>query len=161
MTRHGLLGFVVTSLLASPLACAAEPGAADPKDPGDPSGHANQMHGVTLTSAASRQDVPVSPPAGTTTLVLTLATIHNPSSQAFSLAASLAITGGASEEAIGSITPFPATQPGSFVLTLPEPARKALARGGQLLLRLTLQPIAADRPLTEPLRVTVAAPAWR
>jgi hypothetical protein len=104
-------------------------------------------------------------PASATSLSLTIATIENPAPQAFSLAASLAWTsagGGPVEAAIGSVTPFPATQPGSFVLGLPDAVRNQLARAtGPQTLRLLLQPIAADRPLAEPLRVTVGDPVWR
>jgi hypothetical protein len=121
------------------------------------------MRGTTLTTAAPRQDVTVAPPSGSTTLSLTMVTIDNPSSQAFSLAASLAFAsaGHAVEESIGTVSPYPATQPGSFVLTIPEAARKWLSRtDGQLSLRLSLQPIASDRPLPDPLRVTIGDPAW-
>jgi hypothetical protein len=48
------------------------------------------------------------------------------------------------------------------VLGIPDAARQLLARrDGPRSLRLALQPIAADRPLAEPLRVTLADPAWR
>jgi hypothetical protein len=154
MKRTGLLTFLVAA------ACAAEPRATDPKDPGDPASPPNQMHGITLTAAAPRQDLEVAPPAAATSLTLTIAMIENPASQAFSLAASIAGTG--AEAVIGSVTPFPATQPGSFVLGLPEAVRAQLARAtGPQTLRLSLQPIAADRPLAEPLRVTVGDPVWR
>ena len=164
MKRNGLLVVVTVGLAAGALACAAEPRSTDPKDPGDPTSQPNQMHGVTLTPTAPRQDVTIAPPAGATTLSLTMATIDNPASQAFSLTATLAWSGGGStvEETIGTVSPYPATQPGSFVLTVPEAARKWLGRtDGQLALRLALQPVAADRPLADPLRVTIGDPAWR
>jgi hypothetical protein len=159
MKRTGLLMFFVGLT-----ACAAEPRSTDPKDPGDPASQPSSMHGVTLTAAAPRQELRVAPPSATTTLALTIATIDNPSSQAFSLAASMvwsSATDGPVEVSIGSVTPFPATQPGSFVLALSEAARDQLTRHGNASsLRLSLQPIAADRPLVEPLRVTVGDPAW-
>ena len=162
MKRNGLL--VVVAVAVSVGACAAEPRSTDPKDPGDPASQPNQMHGVTLTPTTPRQDVTIAPAAGATTIVLTMATIDNPSSQAFSLTATLTWSGGSSgaiEEAIGTVSPYPATQPGSFVLTVPEAARKWLSRtDGQLALRLVLQPVAADRPLADPLRVTIGEPAW-
>jgi hypothetical protein len=41
------------------------------------------------------------------------------------------------------------------------PARLRLARkDGRLSLRLSLLPIAADRPLAEPLKVTFGDPKW-
>ncbi len=125
------------------------------------------MHAVTLTATAPRQDLTLSPtPATPTTLTLTIAGIEDPSSQAFSVSASVvwnATSGGAPiEQILGSITPYPATQPGSFVLDVPDAARRMLARSdGRLSLRLALQPVAADRRLAEPLRVTLADPAWR
>jgi hypothetical protein len=120
-----------------------------------------------LTAGAPRQDVALSPlPAGPATLTLTIAGISNPSSQAFSVRASVVWSGaggtGAIEQTIGSVTPYPPTRPGSFALGVPEAARRTLARSdGQLSLRLALQPIAADRPLADPLRVTLGDPAWR
>src|SRR5262249_45358564 len=132
MKRNGPLVFFVACLAA----CAAEPRPTDPKDPGDPASQPNQMHGVMLTAAAPRQDVTIAPPAGATTLPLTMVTIDNPSSQAFSLAATLAWSsaGNAAQETIGTVSPYPATQPGSFVLTIPEAARKLLSRtDGQLV----------------------------
>lgn len=163
MKRNGLLIVLVGIATVGLGACAAEPRSADPRDPGDPPSQPNQMHGVTLTPTAPRQDVTIAPAAGATTLSLTMATIDNPASQAFSLTATLTWSGGGNtvEETIGTVSPYPATQPGSFVLTVPEAARKWLARSdGQLALRLALQPIAADRPLADPLRVTIGEPAW-
>lgn len=163
MKPTGLLirpSMLLSILLVASLACAAEPRPADPKDPGDPPNQPSQMHGITLTASAPRQDIAISPPPGATTLSLTMMAIDNPSSQAFSLAASLTVSGAAAEESIGVVTPFPATQPGSFVLTLSDAARRWLARDGQLTLRLTLQPIASDRALPDALRVTVGDPAW-
>jgi hypothetical protein len=146
-------------------ACAAD---GRPRDPGDPPGQANQnMHVTTLTASAPRQDLTLSPlPARPTTLTLTIAGIEDPSSQAFSISASLVWNatsgGGPIEQPLGNVTPYPATQPGSFVLGVPDAARRMLARSdGQLSLRLALQPVPADRPLAEPLRVTLADPAWR
>lgn len=127
------------------------------------------MHGVTLTAGAPRQELAIAAPgAAPGTLALTIAAIDNPSSQAFSLSADVTWSkaGGAAaaavEEPVGRVTPFPANRPGSFLLAVPDAARKLLSRcGGQLSLRLALQPIAADRALAEPLRVTIAEPAWR
>lgn len=139
-----------------------------PAPPSALPGQASQnMHAVTLTATAPRQDLTLSPPpARPTTLTLTIAGIEDPSSQAFSVSASVvwnAASGGAPiEQTLGSVTPYPATQPGSFVLDVPGAARRMLARSdGRLSLRLALQPVAADRPLAEPLRVTLADPAWR
>lgn len=160
-----------TAILLALAACAADARSPDPRDPGDPGpssqpGHqpGQKMH--TLTATAPRQDLAISPPpAEPATLTLTITGIDDPSAQAFSVGASVvwsAPGAGAIEQTIGSITPYPPTRPGSFALGVPEAARRTLARGdGQLSLRLTLQPISADRPLAEPLRVTLADPAWR
>jgi hypothetical protein len=158
-----------TAILLALTACAADARSPDPRDPGDPgppSQPGQKMHILTLTATAPRQDLAISPlPAEPATLTLTIAGIADPSAQAFSVGASVvwsAPGAGAIEETIGSITPYPPTRPGRFALGVPEAARRTLARGdGQLSLRLTLQPISADRPLAEPLRVTLADPAWR
>jgi len=124
------------------------------------------MHGI-LTTGAPRLDLPLAALPAPATLTLTIAAIDNPGGQGFSLAASVVWSSPAAgataiEEPIGSVAPYPASNPGSFVLGVPEAARKALSRGdGTLALRLALQPIAADRPLAEPLRVTLGDPIWR
>ena len=158
-----------SSLLFILLACAADARSPDPRDPAAPPsqpGQPGQMHGVTLTAGAPRQDLAITAPGtAPSALTLTIATIENPSSQAFSLSASVMWSNAgaaAIEETIGRATPYPATQPGSFMLAVPEAVRRTLSRSyGQLVLRLSLQPIAADRPLSDPLRVTLGDPAWR
>lgn len=149
-------------------ACVADAGAHGPRASGEPPVETRQnMHTVTLTASSPRQDVALSPlPAGPTTLTLTITGVEDPSSQGFSISASVvgsaASGGGPIVQPVGNVAPYPATQPGRFVLGVPDAARQLLARrDGPLRLRLALQPIAADRPLAEPLRVTLADPAWR
>ena len=62
MKRNGLPVFFLC--IAGLAACAGETRPTDPKDPGDPPSQPNQMHGVTLTATAPRQDVTIAPPAG-------------------------------------------------------------------------------------------------
>jgi hypothetical protein len=150
------------------LACVADAPPHDPRTSGDPPGPASQnMHTVTLTASSPRQDVVLLPlPAGPTTLTLHITGVDDPSAQAYSIGASVvwnAAAGGApSVQLLGSVTPYPPTRPGRFVLGVPDAARQLLARpGGALRLRLALQPVAADRPLVGPLRVTLADPTWR
>lgn len=168
-----------TGLLLILLACAADARSPDPRDPEDHSGQPGQpgqdMHSITLTAGAPRQALAIAPlPAAPTTLILPITAIDNPSAHAFSLRASVVWSNagagvpgapevaGTIEEAVGSVTPFPSAEPGSFVLGIPEPARNLLSRReGLLTLRLTLQPIARDRALVQPLRVTLGEPAWR
>ena len=125
------------------------------------------MHAVTLTASVPRQDVALSPlPAGLSTLTLTITGIEDPSAQAFSVSASMVWKAASGDrplvQLLGSVTPYPAAQPGRFALAVPDAGRQMLARrDGQLSLRLVLLPIAADRSLVEPLRVTLASPAWR
>jgi hypothetical protein len=158
------------TLLLTLIACAADARSPDPREPGDPShpmdpGHPGPTHGASLTASAPRQEVAIAAPAGApSTLTLTITAIDNPGSQGFSLAASAVWTGGGAsvEEVIGAVTPYPSNVGGSYALGVPDAARKVLSRtGGQLGLRLSLQPISADRALSEPLRVTLGDPAWR
>jgi hypothetical protein len=138
------------------------------KRPADPPGQASRnTHAVTLTASAPRQDVALSPlPARRSTLTLAITGIEDPASQAFSVSASVVWKAAAGDgpiaQPLGSVTPYPATQPGRFVLGVPGAVRQMLARrDGPPSLRLVLQPVAADRPLAEPLRVTLADFAWR
>lgn len=154
MKRAGLLIFM--------LACATDVKTTEPRD------HRDQtMQTVTLTASAPRQELalPAFSGANPATLTITVAAIDNPTSQGFSVGAGVTWTGAdvrSIDGEIGSITPFPATQPGRFVLALPEASRELVGRSeGRLSLRLALQPIAPDRPLTEPLKVTVGDPVWR
>jgi hypothetical protein len=148
-------------------ACVADARSPDPHASGDPPAPASQnMHTVTLTASSPGQDVALSPqPAAPSTLVLTITGVEDPSSQAYVIGASVvwnaASGGGPIVQPLGNVTPYPPSRPGRFVIGVPEAARQLLARrGGALSLRLALQPVAADRPLAEPLRVTLADPAW-
>ena len=160
MNPRGLL--IAVSLVA----CAADPRASDPRDPGAPSSHPSPtMSGVTLTATAPRQSVAIAAqPAASTTVVVAIAAIDNPSRQPFSLAVSVAWSGDGTttDEPIGTVTPYPSTRPGSFTLGIPEGARTWLARtDGQLSLQVALTPIDPARPLVDPLRVTLGDATWR
>lgn len=147
------------SLLAFMLACASDVKALESQDRQDP-----QLH-ATLTASTPRQELPISAFAAPASLTLSLTAIDNPSSQAFSVGVGVtwrSADGSSVNEDIGNITPYPASAPGSFLLSVPQAARELLARRqGRLSLRLSLLPIAADRPLVEPLKVTVGDLTWR
>lgn len=152
----GVLG-CAAGLIGAALACAAEPRAIDQPDP--------TMLTTQLTASAPRQDLAVaafaSAPAN---LALTVAAIDNPAAIAFSVAVAVAWRGDGApiEVALGSVTPFPADRPGTFLISIAEPARALLVRkDGRLTARVELQPIAADRPLAEPLRVSLGELRWR
>lgn len=156
--------------IGSLLACSADPRGGDlraPIDPpGAPSPSDSTMQTLSLTATAPQHDLVqpaiASPP---TTLTLAISAIENPARQAFSLRATAHWTdasGAAIEQPIGNVTPYPATEPGSFSLGVPRDVAQQLTRANrQLTLRLALVPIAAAQPLVEPLRVVVGAPAWR
>jgi hypothetical protein len=153
------------------LACAGEARPPDLREPADhagqpPSSPGPRPHAAVLTASAPRQDVAIAGfAAAPTTLTLPITAIDNPLAQSFSLAATVvwAGAGGAPiEEVLGTVTPYPASQPGSFALGVPEPARTWLARtDGQLALRLALVPVTADQTLSAPLRVAIGDPTWR
>lgn len=149
------------------LACVADARPSSPAS-GAPPGPASQtMHTVTLTARSPGHDVALSPPpAAPSTLSLTITGVEDPSSQAYAIHASVVWSagsgGGPIVQPLGNVSPYPPTRPGRFVLGVSEAARQLLARrDGALSVRLALQPVAADRPLVEPLRVTLAAPAWQ
>jgi hypothetical protein len=148
---------VVALVVALVVACSADVRAPEPPDP--------TMHAIVLGPAAPRQDVALAAFAtAPAALVLAIVAIDNPLSQGFSLAAGVTwrgADGAIREAALGTVTPYPATRPGSFQLALPAPARALLARrDGRLSLQLALQPITADRPLAPPLTVTLGEPRW-
>lgn len=159
MKRAGLLILLT--------ACATDVKAPDLRDPRGPRGASDpKMHAIILTASAPRQEVAISPfAAAPTMLTIVIATIDNPSSQAFSVGAGVTwntADAHSTDQDIGSITPFPASEPGSFLLSVPAATRELLSRNeGRSSLRLSLQPIAADRPLAEPLRVTIGDLVWR
>jgi hypothetical protein len=82
--------------------------------------------------------------------------IDNPSRQAFTIVVSLVVP----PLAVGAIAPYPPDQPSRLTLLLP-PAVQAAIVAGQTppRFRLSLQPVATDRPLVAPLQVAVALPA--
>jgi hypothetical protein len=113
-----------------------------------------------LTASAPERefDVPrlAAPPR---VLSLTVAKIRNAPGQAFSLACTAA---GPPDAAIGTVTPYPPERGGTFTLSVPPAAARLLSpEAGRGKVRLTLTPIAADRPLAPSLEVTVSELAWR
>jgi hypothetical protein len=102
-------------------------------------------------------------------LELTLAAVDNPSQQAFSIAAELVWSPAVDAvhevelvEALGQVTPFPATVAQRLLLDVPAAASEFFRRSsGELALDLRLVPIEASRPLLEPLRVQLNALRWQ
>ena len=157
-------------LLMTLLACATDIKTTEPRDPRE-----QPMQPITLTAGAPQHELAISAFSGSSpaTLMVTIAAIDNPTSQAFSVGAGVTWGGvdarpdarpdtRSLDREIGSITPFPASQPGRFVLSVPEASRELIGRSeGRLILRLSLQPLAPDRPLAEPLKVTIGDLVWR
>jgi hypothetical protein len=129
-----------------------------------------------VTIAAPARDLPLPAfPSVPSVLTLPVAAIDNPTEQAFSLRVSLQAWSAASGDRLtptgsdppasvelGSVTPYPASNPGTFVFRLPETARALITRvQGRASLTVALEPIDAARPLREPLRVTLGALAWQ
>jgi hypothetical protein len=122
---------------------------------------------AVLTLAVPAQELqlpaPQLPPMA---LRLDVTAIHNPAAQGFTLRATLIVgstTG--SEPAVsfelGSVAPYPAERPGRFSLPISEAIRLLLeGPARRAVLRVQLEPIASERPLVEPLRVTLGAPGW-
>lgn len=99
-----------------------------------------------------------------TALAVTLRRIDNPLSQPFSVTATLEPRlGPGSSTAIGTFTPFPPDQGGTFLLGIPAAAQARLASpaGAGVVLRLALTPIVPELPLVAPLTVAVAEPVWQ
>lgn len=117
-----------------------------------------------LTATLPERVVPVGPLATAPSLLrLTLSRIDNPAQQGLALSAMLTSNAGPDGGevfALGMIAPFPADQPGSFVLPVSEAARGLLLRREGAQLRMTLLPVVAGRPLRDPLQVTVLEPTW-
>lgn len=145
---------------------AADPPAAQKPPHSKPPAEVQSPMAAVLTASSPRHELPLAVFAvAPTAVTLTIAAIDNPSSQAFSLAAGVVWTsrgGRRTVEPLRPVTPFPPSRPGSFVIMLDAPVRSLLGHSdGHLALQLAVQPIAADRPLAEPLRVSISAPVWR
>jgi hypothetical protein len=146
----GLVAFVGAAAGAS--GCSSDVKAAGPT-----------QRSVVLAAAAPRQAAEISAFAvAPAMLTLVIDAIDNPSAQGFSIATAVTWSGtDASAVELGVVTPVPDAPSGSFVLSIPEAARMLLMRrDGRLSLRLSLLPIAADRPLTAPFQVTIREPKW-
>lgn len=142
------------------LACAAEASVSVRAQP------AKAMHNTSLTVGAPPRDVAVAAQSvAPTQVAIAITAIDNPSAQAFSVAAALSWVGARASEgpiALGIVTPYPANRAGTFQLAVPKPAGALLLhKDGKLSVRLTLQPIAADRPLVAPLTVTIGDLTWQ
>lgn len=151
-------------LVAAPgpaCSCAAGHEPVEPHDGTEPQGLEME---VELSASAPQERLPL-PAFATAPTVLQLAitAIDNPKAQAFAVSASLQPPGGVEGGVpIGTFAPFPVDQPGTFVLPLPAPAQEVLAGASEgLALRLALEPMLPERPLVEPLRVSLAEPTWQ
>jgi hypothetical protein len=95
------------------------------------------------------------------TVALVVDRIENPRSQGFSIACAVRADDAGGLIEIGAATPYPPDQGGTFVLAVNDVAAALLARkDGAVRVRLSLAPLGADRPLTEPLQVAVSTLTW-
>ena len=107
-----------------------------------------------LTPGAPTSSIRLAPGRDLRAVTLTLRELVNPQRQSF--AVTVTLTSGDRTESLGTISPFPIGQSGSFVLPITTAMSSAVrAAGGELQLRLVS--VSGDRPLLEPLSVEVTA----
>ena len=102
---------------------------------------------MRLSATLPTSSITVEAPAAVAALELTLTSIVNPARQGLVIITSLTLPSGAVSR-LGGISPFPADQPGVFLLPLDDRARTALARGGTVTLSLELRSADASQPLS-------------
>jgi hypothetical protein len=121
---------------------------------------------VLLTAEVFSKEFPLGAvPEAPSALEVVLLRITNPSGEAFSVRLSLISPGpeGATRAVdLGGFTPYPSGQTGSYLVTISEPAREILKSAtSDTRLRVSLEPVAPERPLPRPLEVAVSQPVWR
>jgi hypothetical protein len=121
---------------------------------------------VLLTAEVFSKELPLGAvPEAPSALEVALLRITNPSGEAFSVRLSLSVPGPQGDTRavdVGSFTPYPADQAGSYLVTISEPAGELLKSATpDTRLRVTLEPVAPDRSLPRPLEVVVSQPVWR
>jgi hypothetical protein len=95
-------------------------------------------------------------------LDLAIGPVGNPARAGFVVRVGLeTVGGGRSEYPLGEVTTFPSDAPGTFALRLPDDAVRELEAGAKATVVLHLEPVAADMPLPEALRLTVASAVLR
>lgn len=139
------------------LACTA-----NGQTPGSPS-----VAVATATLTARAPTTAFALPAGReigSVLVLSILRIENPERQPFSVhaVARWHEAGHATERILGNVTPYPADNPGTFLLRVDSEVTTRLAEAiPSAVVEISIQPIASGRELRGPLTVVVATPAWR
>jgi hypothetical protein len=121
---------------------------------------------VLLTSEALSREFPLGAvPEAPAAAEVALLRITNPSGEAFAIQVSLVPADGEGTGRIvelGSFTPYPADRTGSYLVTVPNPAKEVLKSGDPgTRVRVSLEPVAPDRPLPTPLEVVLTEPVWR
>jgi hypothetical protein len=96
-------------------------------------------------------------------LELRLGRVVNPTGRGFAVRVGLEIAGGApAAYDLGEVSTFPTDAPGTFALRLPPAAVRDLTTGGATAtVILHIQPVAADMPLPDSLRVVVTSATLR
>jgi hypothetical protein len=148
-TRRRLVPSLAAALV---LACSAGPRA----KVDEPMDVAADPPLVLSAQTPSGEAIPTAASGAPQTLQVQVSQIDNPSGQAFAIAVSLA---GPSPLAVGSVAPFPSNQPSRLTLLVPPAVQSAIAAGpAPPRFRLSLQPVASDRPLVAPLQMIVSLP---
>jgi len=131
------------------LACSAGP----KMRPSEATDVANTQPVLLSLGAPTAETVPASVSGTPQTLQLEVSRIDNPTRQAFSIAVSFMA---AAPIMIGSVALYPPDQPARLTLLVPPAAQAAIAATQPPRFRVSLQPVANDRPLVAPLQISVS-----
>jgi len=160
--RLALSGLALAAGCATSAGPTAETPAGHASSSSSPSAAANELR---LTATAPSQETAEGAGVGVLRgtpeiLELSVVGISNPSSQSFSIKASLIQPDGVAD--IGTVSPYPPDATGTYMAVVPSALRSVVvAQAHAARVRLTLVPLSPDRLLAEPLEVVVAAPVWR
>lgn len=95
---------------------------------------------MTLTAASPTARFPATRSASADVVTVRVVSIQNPALQGLVL--SVAIVAGSRTVDVGRVSPFPADQPGTYVLRLPSDAVRAIRASGTTIV-VTVSPIGA------------------
>jgi hypothetical protein len=115
---------------------------------------------VTLTASQPTGRIALQRAPDATVVRLDVQAITNPDGQGLALAAAVEATSPARHADIGSISPYPSSQPGTFTLALPGPAADLVHQGSTVLI-VTVSPVLSGTTLQPDVQVRLTAELTR
>ena len=157
------MGLVAIVLLAAVGGCGGDGDGDDPPDPTPATTTSSVRPTIALTPTTPEVRLAPTVAGAPEVLDLLIGPVVNPTRAGFRVRVELeTVDGGRSTYGLGEVSTFPVDAPGQFALRLPDEAVRQLTSGDRsATVVLRLEPVAADMPLAESIRLVVASARLR